>query len=84
MSSIFFQISRTDFVEASKKYGSYNNEFGIRIISYQNGKETYVYLPSMNLSELTVFATLLRVAVIPNVYTINELRVYVSQQLYYI
>ncbi len=82
MSSVFFQISRFDFMEAGKIYGS-NNEFGLRIVSFNNGQENYVYLPEVTLNELSLLVSLLRLRLVPGVKTVYDLRKYAFGTYYY-
>lgn len=82
MSSIFFQISKNDFLEASKMYGNASKEFGLRIISFQNGRENYVYLPEVTLNELSVLASILRLAIVPNIRNLDEFHKYLYSGYY--
>lgn len=83
MTSIFFQISKNDFIEASKIYGIPGKEFGVRIISFRNGVPIYVFLPEMSLNELSVLASILRVRIIPNIRHVNDLQNYFTGIVYY-
>ena len=84
MTSIFFQISNKDFLEASKIYNMYNNkQFAIRIISFQNGMENIIYLPEVTLDELSVLASIFRVKIIPNLRSLDDLRRLIGNIIYY-
>ena len=74
MSSVFFRISNTDFLEAARVYDHPSKEFAIRIVSFGNGKENYVYLPEVTLNELSLLATILRLQLIPNYGHLADLR----------
>lgn len=76
MTSIFFQISQYDFIEASKTHGLYGKDYGVRIVSFRNGLINYVYLPQMSLDELSLLATLLKTRIVPNVRSLAELQGY--------
>ena len=82
MTSVFFQISRNDFLEASRTY-SRNKEFALRIVSFNNGIENYVYLPEVSLNELSLLATILRVRLVPGYNDVNQLRKYIYGSSYY-
>jgi hypothetical protein len=82
MNSVFFQISRFDFLEAGKIYGG-RNEFGLRIISFGGGRENYVYLPEVTLNELSMLVAILRLSLIPGIRNLDELRKQVYQTAYY-
>ena len=83
MASIFFQISRTDFLEASKIYGIGGKEFGLRVVSFQNGIPIFVYLPEVSLSELSILASIMRVRIVPNLRRIEDLQKYFVNVIYY-
>lgn len=78
MSSVFFQISGTDFIEATKTYGALNKEFGLRIVSIQGSQIFYVYLPPVNLNELSILASIFQVRILQNIRNINELVNYLT------
>ena len=81
MTSIFFQISRFDFVEAAKIYGS--DSFGLRIVSFGSGRENYVYLPEVTLNELSMLVSILRLRLITGIRHVDELRKIIYQNAYY-
>jgi hypothetical protein len=83
MSSIFFQISKNDFVEASRTFHIPGKEFGVRIVSFQNGIPIFVYLPEMTLNELSVLASILKVRIVPNINQISGLQKYFTNVIYY-
>lgn len=83
MSSIFFQISRTDYIEAAKVYGYGGNKYGIRIISFQSGIPFYVYLPEMTIEELSVLCSVLKVRVVPDIRLFGDLQKYYINVVYY-
>lgn len=78
--SIFFQISRTDFLEAARIYNT--NEYGLRIVTYQNGVENFVYLPEVNLHGLSVLVSILRASIVSRIQNISELRRYIYTNIY--
>lgn len=73
MSSIFFQISSTDFLEASKIYDHPGKEFALRIITFQSGKEYFIFLPDVTLNELSVLASILKLRIVPNARYLDDL-----------
>ena len=83
MSSIFFQISHKDFLEASKIYGGHK-DFGLRIISFDNyGKLHFVYLREVTINELSILASILGLAILTNIQNTNDLLGYIFPQKYY-
>lgn len=74
--SIFFQLSKSDFVEAFKYRDGRDQYFNLRIISFQGGREFFIYLPDVTLSELSVFASILRLRIIPDFRHLDDLRSY--------
>lgn len=85
MSSVFFQISGTDFLEATKIYDNPGKEFAMRIITFKNGKESFVFLPDVTLNELSVLASILKLRIIPNFNRHNDFVKYYYNptQIYY-
>lgn len=83
MSSIFFQISRTDFIEASKIYGVTDKEFGVRLVSFKSGIPVYAYLPQMSLNELGVLVSLLKATMVTNIGYFDDLQKYYFNVIYY-
>lgn len=78
MSSIFFQITPNDFLEAARVYNGTGKEFAIRIVSQKNGKLHFVYLPEVTLSELSLLVSIFRARIVQNMYSVNNLQ----RQLY--
>ncbi|XWV26515.1 hypothetical protein QJ857_gp0552 [Tupanvirus soda lake] len=83
MSSVFFQISNFDFLEASRIYGS-NKDFAIRIVSINDrGRENIVYLPEVTINELSMLAGILRLRLLHGIRNINELYGFLYNGRYY-
>ena len=81
-SNVFFQISRTDYIEASEIYHSYRT-FGVRIVSFQHNVPIFVYLPEMTINELSILSGLLRTRLMSNIHSIDQLqRYFTSIRLY--
>ncbi len=76
MSSVFFQISNKEFLQALKIYDNPGKEFALRIISFHNGLENYTHLPDVTLNELSVLASILGLRMIPNLKHTGDLRNY--------
>lgn len=81
MQSVFFQISRTDFLEAATIYNSL--DYALRIVSIVNGTVHYIYLHQMTLKELSLLVALLRAKMINGVTNANDLYRYVQAVTYY-
>jgi uncharacterized protein YerC len=79
MSSIFFQISGIDFIEAVKIYDNPGKQFALRIITFQNGREYFVFLPDVTLNELSVLASILRLQIIPTLRNHDDFRRYLHE-----
>ena len=82
MASLFFQISRTDFLEALKIYDNPYKDYALRIVSFDNRREHVVYLPPVNLTELSVLVSILGLRMIPSFKHIDDVRRY-WQNMYY-
>lgn len=76
MSSVFFQISPTDYVEAARVPGG-RKEFAMRIVSFANGMVNFVYLPEVSLNELSLLVSILNAYLLPNTRSIHDLQKYV-------
>lgn len=83
MTSIFFQISRTDFLEASRIHQNYNKQFALRIVSLRYGIETFVYLPEVTLNELSILANIFQVIILPDIRSLDQLKRSMQQYIYY-
>ena len=59
MTSIFFQISPIDYLEAAKIYNRSGKDYAIRIVSLVGGQQRYVYLPEVSLNELSLLTSIL-------------------------
>jgi hypothetical protein len=83
MTSVFFQISPNDFLEASRSYNKYN-EFALRIVSiYRDGIINFVYLPEVNLNELSLLATIFKSKLLPGIHNLNDLKNNLYNRTYY-
>ncbi len=76
MTSVYFQISDTDFLEALRIHNS-PKDFALRIVTFKTGTEQYVYLPETTVNELTVLASILRIPIVSGIRNINDLRSYI-------
>jgi len=83
MSSIFFQISGTDFLEAIKLSDYPAEQFALRIVSFKNGTECIVYLPDVSIAQLSTLASIFRVKIVPNFRHLDDLRRYLYGRSYY-
>jgi hypothetical protein len=83
MSSVFFRISDRDYIEASRTYGRTDKQYGVRIISFQNGMRNIVYLPEMSLDELTFFVALLHGQLVSGLRQLDDLQNYLYRIYYY-
>lgn len=83
MSSIFFQISRYEFLEAAKIYDVPSKEFALRIISFQSDRENYVFLPEVTMNELSILASIMRLKIVPGFRHLDDLRRYLYGHQYY-
>lgn len=85
MSSFFFQISGKDFLEAAKIYDNPGKHFALRIITFQNGKEHFIYLPDVTLNELSILASILKLKILPTFKHYDDLKRYIygTTTLYY-
>ncbi|AQN68201.1 hypothetical protein [Saudi moumouvirus] len=66
MSSVFFQISPFNYLEASRTHSRYK-DFALRIITYKEDGMHFVYLPEVTLDELSVLASILQAKILPNI-----------------
>ena len=83
MMSIFFQISSTDFLEALKTNDTYGREFILRMISFRNGMETFIYLPPVSLNGLSLLGSIWSLAIVPNIRRYDDLKKYYFGSSYY-
>lgn len=83
MTSIFFQISGTDYLEAAKIYDRVGKDYAIRIVSFKNGRENHVYLPEVSINELSMLASILNLKLVPTYNRVGDLRNYVNGVIYY-
>lgn len=81
MSSIIFKISDYGFVEAVPVSGL--NYFAVRIITYVNGREGFIYLPQMTIDKLTALVGLMGGYPITNVYSLVDLKQIMYSGVYY-
>ncbi len=82
MNSVFFQISPNDFLEASRSYSKYG-EFALRIVSIHDGIVNFVYLPEVNLNELSLLATILKTKLLSGISNLNDLKLNFYGRSYY-
>lgn len=82
MSSVFFQISANDFIEASRSYSKYG-EYALRIVSIYDGIVNFVYLPEVNLNQLSLLATILKTKLIHGIHNLNDLKLNLYGRNYY-
>lgn len=75
MTSIFFQISSSDYIE-SVPLDTSNLYFAVRIVSFKNGYDHYVVLPHMTINELKTFIMITRARLMSNVVYLTELQRY--------
>jgi len=80
--SVFFQISRTDYIEASELYSGHR-VFGVRIVSFQNGLPIFIYLPEMTINELSILSELLRTRLMTDVSSLSQLQRYFATMRFY-
>lgn len=83
MTSIFFQISATDYLEAAQIYNRPGKEYAIRIVSFSGGRQHYVYLPEVSLNELSLLASILNLKLVPTYHRLTDLRNYINGVVYY-
>lgn len=74
MTSAFFQISSKDFLQALRVYDNPSKDFALRIVSFQSGLENYIYLNDVTIAELGMLITILKLKLIPNLKTTEDLR----------
>lgn len=82
MASVFFQISTNDFIEASRSYSKYGG-FALRIVSIYNGIINFVYLPEVNLNELSLLATILKTKLLHGINNLDDLKAHFYGRPYY-
>lgn len=83
MTSIFFQISPTDYLEAAKIHDRGGKDYAIRIVSFAGGRQHYVYLPEVTLNELSLLASILNLKLVPTYNRLTDLRNYINGVVYY-
>ncbi len=83
MTNVFFQFSNGDYLQAMRVYDNPGKDFAIRIVTFRNGQENYIYLPDVTLNELSVLASILRLKILPNLTTSNDLRNIIYQKYNY-
>lgn len=66
MSSIFFQISDNEYLEASRIH-SHKKEYALRLVTFKNGIPEFVYLPDVTMDELATILTIFRARMISGV-----------------
>jgi hypothetical protein len=76
MSSLFFQISKETFLQASPIYDNPFKNFSLRIISRVDCKEHFTYLPNVNFTELKMLLNGLHLSLIREFHNMDDVRRY--------
>ena len=76
MKTYFFQIAPNSFLEASPIYDHPNKTHGLRLVSINHNKESFVHLQSVNLNELKIIVNLLHLKYFPNFKHFDQVRAY--------
>ena len=76
MSSLFYKISPTSFLEASPIYDNPLKSYGLRIVSIDETGEHFVFLPSVSLPELKMVTQSLHLSSVPQFRHFDDVRLY--------